>query len=155
LSLSIVGGSSEYDDDMPTEMARLLRLRDELGLNELVTFLGAQGQDVLPLYYAAADVVVMPSHYESFGMVALEAMACGTPVVASDVGGLSFTVADGVTGYLVPARDPAALAERICDILNDPVHRDELGQGAMRAAQQYGWERVADQIEALYDEVTS
>jgi D-inositol-3-phosphate glycosyltransferase len=155
LSLSIVGGSSEYDDDIPAEMAHLMRLRDELGLNDLVTFLGAQGQDVLPLYYAAADVVVMPSHYESFGMVALEAMACGTPVVASDVGGLSFTVADGVTGYLVPARDPDALAERICDILNDPLHRDELGHSAMQAAQQYGWERIADQIETLYDEVTA
>ena len=70
-----------------------------------MVFLGKRGQDTLPYYYSAAEVVVMPSHYESFGMVALEAMACGTPVIASQVGGLAFLVQDGVTGYTVPAED--------------------------------------------------
>jgi len=88
-------------------------LREELGINDLVLFLGAKDQDVLPNYYAAAEMVVMPSHYESFGMVALEAMAMGRPVIASEVGGLAYLVQDGVNGYHVPTRDPEALAERI------------------------------------------
>jgi D-inositol-3-phosphate glycosyltransferase len=154
VSLSLIGGSAEdHPDRINAEMARLMRLRDELGLNEMVTFLGAQGQDVLPLYYSAADVVVMPSHYESFGMVALEAMACGTPVVASDVGGLSYTVEDGVTGFLVPDRNPRALADRICDILNDEVFRDQLGAQARRVALRYSWQHVADCIVDVYREV--
>ncbi len=154
VSLILIGGSAEDDpDQISSEMARLIRMRDELGLQDMVTFLGAQGQEVLPLYYSAADVVVMPSHYESFGMVALEAMACGTPVVASDVGGLSYTVEDGVTGFLVPDRNPAALADRICEILNDEVVRDQLGQQARQVARRYGWERIADEIVNLYNEV--
>ena len=154
VSLSVIGGSAEDNpDQVSAEMARLIRLRDELGLSEMVTFLGAQGQDVLPLYYSAADVVVMPSHYESFGMVALEAMACGTPVVASDVGGLSYTVEDGVTGFLVPDRDPKALADRICDILNDEVFRDQLGAQARQVALRYSWQRIAECIVDVYREV--
>ncbi|MBI3734415.1 MAG: glycosyltransferase [Chloroflexi bacterium] len=154
VGLILIGGSAEdHPDQISAEMQRLLRLRDGLGLNEMVTFLGAQGQELLPLYYSAADVLVMPSHYESFGMVALEAMACATPVVASDVGGLSYTVEDGVTGFLVPERNPAALADRICDILNDQPFRDQLGQQALQAAQRYSWGRVAGQIEEVYREV--
>ncbi|MBI5878932.1 MAG: glycosyltransferase [Chloroflexi bacterium] len=156
LSLMLIGGSAEdHPDAMTGEMGRLIQMRDALGLQEMVAFLGAQGQDILPLYYAAADVVVMPSHYESFGMVALEAMACGTPVIASDVGGLSYTVVDGVTGFLVPAKDPDSLADAICHVLNDQVFRDTLGQQAARAARSYGWERIADQILAVYDEAES
>ena len=154
VSLSLIGGSAEDSpDSISAEMARLIDLRDALGLQEMVTFLGAQGQDVLPLYYSAADVVVMPSHYESFGMVALEAMACGTPVVASDVGGLSYTIENGVTGFLVPDRNPVALADRICDILNDEVFRDQLGRQALQVAKKYGWVRVTDRIVDVYDEV--
>ncbi len=154
VTLSIVGGSAEDDpDQINAEMARLMQMRDELGLNEMVTFLGAQGQDLLPLYYSAADVVVMPSHYESFGMVALEAMACGTPVVASDVGGLSYTVEDGVTGFLVPDRDPKALADSICDILNDEVFRDQLGAQARQVALRYSWQTITDCIVDVYREV--
>jgi D-inositol-3-phosphate glycosyltransferase len=154
LSLILVGGSSEdHPDSISAEMERLMRMRDELGLQEMVTFLGAQGQEVLPLYYSAADVVVMPSHYESFGMVALEAMACGTPVVASDVGGLSYTVEHGVTGFLVPKCDPQALADRICDILNDEVMRDQLGRQARQVALGYSWKHIGDCIVDVYREV--
>jgi D-inositol-3-phosphate glycosyltransferase len=154
LSLILIGGSSEdHPDSISSEMERLIRLRDQLGLQEMVTFLGAQGQEVLPLYFSAADVVVMPSHYESFGLVALEAMACGAPVVASDVGGLSYTVEDGVTGFLVPKRNPIALADRICDILNDETMGDELGRRGRKVAQGYSWQRVADQMLELYGEV--
>ena len=133
-------------------MARLQSLKDELGIGDVVTFLGKRAQQSLPYYYSAADVVVMPSRYESFGMVALEAMACGTPVIASDVGGLSYTVQDGVTGFLVPANDPDSLADAICHILNDQAFRDTLGQQAAAAARQYAWPRIADQILDVYDE---
>ena len=94
-------------------MARLKALCQELHLDDLVIFLGKRGQDTLPYYYSAAEVLVMPSHYESFGMVALEAMACGTPVVASQVGGLAFLVQDGITGYVIQDGNPDLLANRL------------------------------------------
>ena len=133
------------------EMERLKRLRTELGIGDLVVFLGAQDQDALNVYYSAAEVVVIPSHYESFGMVALEAMACGAPVIASKVGGLTFTVQDGITGFHVPERDPEALAAKISQILRDPVLRERLGHQATQWAQCYSWPTVANQIVALYD----
>ena len=105
------------------EMERLKAMREQVGLNDLVTFLGKRSQDTLPYYYSAAEAVVVPSHYESFGMVALEAMACGTPVVASQVGGLAFLVQDGVTGYTVPVDDPQALADRLTLLIQDPALR--------------------------------
>ena len=92
----------------------------------------------------------MPSLYESFGMVALEAMACATPVIASRVGGLTFTVRDGETGYLVPEKDPKALAEKLELVLTDRALRERLGNRAVRVARTYGWENVADEIEDLY-----
>lgn len=152
--LAIIGGAA---DDSPgarnAELERLKGLRDALGIADVVTFLGPRDQDSLPEYYAAAEAVIMPSHYESFGMVALEAMACGTPVIASEVGGLAFLVKDGETGFHVPDRDPALLAERICAIITDPILRLELGQQASAHAQAYGWRVIADQIVAVYESV--
>jgi D-inositol-3-phosphate glycosyltransferase len=110
--VSIIGGDP-WSDDPDDEMARVQALRHELELRDLVTFLGSKDQELLPYYYSAAEMVVMPSHYESFGLVALEAMACGTPVIASEVGGLAFLVKDGKTGFHVPSRDPEALADKI------------------------------------------
>ncbi len=151
LCVSIVGGNLVNDaSTVNAEMARLKRLRNELGIGDLVVFQGAQDQDRLNVYYSAADVLVMPSHYESFGMVALEAMACGTPVIASKVGGLAFTVQDGATGFHVPDRDPQALAAKISLVLRDPALRQRLGRQAVEWAQRYHWPSIANQIVALY-----
>jgi D-inositol-3-phosphate glycosyltransferase len=136
------------------EMARLQALRAELGMDEAVLFLGARDQDTLQYYYSAAEMVVMPSDYESFGMVALEAMACGTPVIASDVGGLAYLVRNGRTGYRVPARDAEALATKILRLLTDEGLRRRIGQRAECWAESYAWPVIADRIEAVYDEAT-
>jgi D-inositol-3-phosphate glycosyltransferase len=150
LCVPIIGGDPDHIDEN-VELQRLHALRDNLGIGDLVTFLGARDQDTLPYYYSAAEMVVMPSDYESFGMVALEAMACGTPVIASDVGGLAFLVKEGRTGYRVPARDPAALANRIIQLLDDDALRRVIGYRASCWAESYAWSNIADQIEAVYD----
>ena len=150
--LAIIGGDRrETPDQWSAEMKRLRRLQGELGIAELVTFQGSQSQKRLPSYYSAADVVVVPSHYESFGMVALEAMACGTPVIASDVGGLRYTVRDGETGLLVPRQDPTALAEKIELLLKDEPLRLKLGEQAVQTTQRYSWSTVAQEIQHLYN----
>ncbi len=122
-------------------------------MEDLVTFIGKRDQDSLPYYYSAAAIVVVPSHYESFGMVALEAMACGTPVVASQVGGLAFLVQDGLTGYHVPGDDPQAIAEKLTALLDTPGLREEMGERAAAYARGYSWEVPASQLVALYREV--
>jgi D-inositol-3-phosphate glycosyltransferase len=128
-------------------------MRADLGIEELVTFRGAQDQDSLVYHYSAAEMVVMPSHYESFGMVALEAMACGAPVVASKVGGLAFNVQDGQTGFLVPERDAEALAAKIRLLLEDDALRKRLGRQAALWAGRYGWPVIADQMLELYQRI--
>lgn len=153
LCVPIIGGGADrvHEDE---EMVRLQSLRRSLGIDDVVTFLGSKNQDTLQYYYSAAEMVVMPSDYESFGMVALEAMACGTPVIASDVGGLAFLVKDGRTGYRVPAGDVEALADRITHLLTDELSRRRIGQRASCWAESYAWPNVADRIEDVYQEVT-
>jgi D-inositol-3-phosphate glycosyltransferase len=154
LDLVIIGGEPEVSPQvMSAEMLRLQALREKYGIEDIVTFLGKRAQDTLPYYYSAAQTVVVPSHYESFGMVALEAMACGTPVVASQVGGLAFLVQDGVTGYSVPVGDPQALCCRLMSLLSDPVLRDKMGQQAAHFARRYAWEVITDQILGVYKTV--
>ncbi len=153
LMLAIIGGEPDHATTANAELERLRQLRHALGIADLVTFMGKQDQDTLPDYYAAAEVLVMPSHYESFGMVALEAMACGTPVIASQVGGLAYLVRHGHTGFHVPDRDPEALADRICELLTDPLKRARMGGEAAEAAHAYAWPIIADQIEQVYAEM--
>jgi D-inositol-3-phosphate glycosyltransferase len=149
--LAIIGGDPHVsEEEISIEMERIKRLSRELGLADLVLFLGKRDQDTLQYYYSAAEIVVVPSQYESFGLVALEAMACGTPVVASEIGGLAYLVQDGETGFHVPAGDPVALADRIQAILADDVLRARLGRQAVEYAQAYAWPLVADQILELY-----
>ncbi len=152
--LAIVGGEPDASpQDMSAEMTRLQRLCDDLGVDQTVVFLGKRGQDTLPYYYSAAEVVVMPSHYESFGMVALEAMACGAPVIASDVGGLGFLVRDGETGFTVPDGDPQLLCEKLSLLLTDPELRTRMSHRAAENARDYSWNKIAKRISALYSEV--
>jgi D-inositol-3-phosphate glycosyltransferase len=151
LCVAIIGGDPNPDSELElAEFERLRQLRAELGIGDLVTFLGAKDQDTLADYYSAADMVVVPSHYESFGMVALEAMACGTPVIGSDVGGLSFSIEHGFNGYLVPGKDPDALADKMALLLRRPRLRDHLGEQAIRWAERYAWTHVADEILDVY-----
>jgi D-inositol-3-phosphate glycosyltransferase len=151
LCLAVVGGDPDVSPgQMTEEMKRLQDLREKLGLDQLVTFLGRRDQDTLPYYYSAAEAVVVPSHYESFGLVALEAMACGTPVVASETGGLVFLVRDGETGFHVPVGDAPALAEKIRILIRDGDLRARLGRQARAYAQRFDWPIIADRIVELY-----
>jgi D-inositol-3-phosphate glycosyltransferase len=153
LFLAIIGGEADSSPETTSaEMSRLQMLREQYGVNDVVTFLGKRSQDTLPYYYSAAEAVVMPSQYESFGMVALEAMACGTPVVASQVGGLAFLVQDGETGYTVPAGDPEALCHRLKALINDKELRRKMGEQAFNFAQEYDWEKITSRIVRLYQE---
>ncbi|MBN2555134.1 MAG: glycosyltransferase [Anaerolineales bacterium] len=152
--LAIIGGDPQASEkEMTAEMNRLLTLRDQHHLQELVIFLGKRSQDSLPYYYSAARVVVVPSHYESFGLVALEAMACGTPVIATDTGGLAYLIKDAETGFHVPVGDPAILAERIkCLLLNEEL-RTHMAKAAHEYARTYAWSSVVNRIITLYEKV--
>ena len=154
--LAVVGGDvSASSDDMSEEMNRLQKMCDDLMMGGAVVFLGKRGQDTLPYYYSAAEVVVMPSLYESFGMVALEAMACGTPVIASEVGGLGYLVQNGETGYTIPDSEPDMLCDKLSWLLGDPVLRATMGRRATEYASGYAWSKIATQIIALYNDLTA
>jgi len=136
------------------ELARLASVAEEERVKDLVTFVGRRDRTELVDYYNAADVFVSTPWYEPFGITPLEAMACGTPVIGSNVGGIKFSVADGETGYLVPPNDPAALAERIADLYRDPKLLPLLGRQAIaRVNEMFTWERVVSGIAALYEDV--
>ncbi len=150
--LAIIGGDPAASPrEMSGEMARLQKLCDDLSVGQTVVFLGKRDQDKLPYYYSAAELVVMPSHYESFGMVALEAMASGTPVIASEVGGLAYLVKDGETGFTIPDQEPDTLCEKISWLLNDHELHASMSQRAVEYAQDYAWEKIAEQIVGVYN----
>ena len=148
-ALVVVGG----DERAAPEFARLRAVAKEVGVDDRVEFPGAIPHERLAVHYNAADVVVIPSFYESFGLVALEAMASGVPVVASRVGGLTSTVADGRTGYLVPWRCPEPFAEKIDLLLSNDALRRALGSAGAGTVQRYAWEKVASILRGLYEEV--
>lgn len=154
--LIIIGGNTDDTrEDLSSEMKRLQQLTREYKINDFVIFLGKRSQDTLPYYYNAADVVVMPSHYESFGMVALEAMACGTPVIASQVGGLAYLVQDKVTGYVIPTDDPQALADGLKKLLCDCQLKNELSENAVTYARGYDWSIIGARVNDLYLQIIS
>lgn len=153
-NLAIIGGDPDASpESMTAEMTRLKKLSADLGLNDLVLFLGKRDQETLPYYYSAAEVLIMPSHYESFGMVALEAMACGTPVVASQVGGLAFLVKDGVTGFVVPGGEPELLADTLTRLICEPELRRKLGRQAAEYARNYSWDIIATKLAGIYSQL--
>ena len=142
--LLIVGGDT--DESLDGREAGLRQRVRAAQLDGCVQFLGPQPQEVLRSCYVAADVTVLPSYYESFGLVALEAMACGSPVIASRVGGLTTTVRDGVTGLLVPDGDVAALAACLRELLGDPDRRARMGREGVRWAARHRWPCVAEAV---------
>uniref|UniRef100_UPI000B2FE3F3 glycosyltransferase n=1 Tax=Ralstonia sp. RL TaxID=1839756 RepID=UPI000B2FE3F3 len=154
--LLVVGGNSELPDPTATpELGRLMRLTEELGIADAVTFTGQRRRGQLRYYYSAANVFVTTPWYEPFGITPVEAMACGTPVIGTAVGGIKTTVVDGETGYLVPPNDPAALAERLLWLQRHPHVAQRLGWAGMRRAyQQFTWRNVAALIAAVYESVT-
>lgn len=151
LQFVIVGGDPASKSD--AEMMRLQQLSVELGINQFVSFVGAKDQAYLPHYYRAATAVIMPSDYESFGMVALEAMACGTPVIASQVGGLQFLIRDQETGFHVPARAPVSLAQAIISLVSDPTRTAEMGLTASKIARDYAWSEIANRLLAVFESI--
>lgn len=152
LCVCIIGGDAD-PESMDGEMRRLDKLREELGITDVVMFLGSRDQTELPYYYSAAEMVTVPSHYESFGMVALEATACRAPVIASDVGGLSFIVQDGETGFLVPDQDVDAWADKMLLLLQNAELRDKLSRRGAEVAKKYAWSNITDEVLELYHDV--
>jgi D-inositol-3-phosphate glycosyltransferase len=150
--LLVVGGASGLEGD--TEVSRIMTLIDELGVRDQVRFVEPQPHHILSTYYRAADVVVVPSRSESFGLVALEAAACGTPVVASAVGGLLTLVDDGLTGYLIAGRNPSHFAQRIAAILNDPVLAASMSVRAAERARRYTWSFAAARLRRVYQDLS-
>ncbi len=142
LRLVVVGG----DDDSEAEVERLQRLSHKLRIQDSVTFAGPVGHEVLPSYYSAAHVCVIPSYHESFGLVALEALACGTPVVAAGVGGIENVVRQGETGYVVKDNDPLRLADRIAALLSRPDDGTRSVSSTRASVLGFGWANVAEAI---------
>jgi glycosyltransferase involved in cell wall biosynthesis len=153
--LVIVGGNSDLADPALTpEIARLQALAAEEGVADRVLFTGRRSREFLKLYYSAADLFVTTPWYEPFGITPLEAMACGTPVIGADVGGIRFSVMNGVTGFLVPPNDPAVLAARAAELLRDPQRMKEMGRsGIQRVHAQFTWPKVARSISVFYEQV--
>lgn len=150
----IIGGGSRPGQSDGIERERIEGIVAELDLQDMTMFPGRLGNENLHLYYAAADVCVVPSHYEPFGLVAIEAMASGTPVIASDVGGLQYTVVPEVTGLLAPPKDDQAFAVAIDRILSDSNWRNQLGRaGRKRVEEKFSWDGVASQLSDLYNQM--
>lgn len=149
--LMVIGGEPDASEEcMTEEMVKVKALCKELCVEDLVVFLGKKSQETLPYYYSSADVLIMPSYYESFGMVALEAMACGTPVIASQVGGLPFLVKNGKTGFVIHEKDPEALADALLRIMTDADLKNQLGSNAAEYALDYSWSLIAQRISREY-----
>jgi glycosyltransferase involved in cell wall biosynthesis len=151
-SLYVVGGNSDQPNEHATpEIARLRAIARECGVLEQTTFVGRRGRAQLRYFYSAADVFVTTPWYEPFGITPVEAMGCGAPVIGADVGGIRYTVADGVTGFLVPPRDPAALAVRLDQLRRDPALARRLGEaGLARAQKEFTWRGVSESLAQIY-----
>ncbi|MGN6666626.1 MAG: glycosyltransferase family 4 protein [Trinickia sp.] len=153
--LYVVGGNADMPNEIATpEIARLRGVASGCGVAEHVTFVGRRGRSQLREFYGAADVFVTTPWYEPFGITPIEAMACARPVIGADVGGIRYTVVDGKTGFLVPARDHDTLAERLARIARDPMLGQRMGEaGLERVNASFTWTRVARMLEEVYRRV--
>ncbi|MBA2288739.1 MAG: glycosyltransferase [Ktedonobacteraceae bacterium] len=155
VTLLIVGGETATPDPVATpEVGELQRLASELGVLDHIRFVGKRQPEILRYYYSAGDIAVTTPWYEPFGLTPLEAMACGRPVIGSAVGGLTYTIKDGVTGFLVPPRDPEALSARLHEMFSQPESRIAMGRAArMRVESEFTWSIVAMRTAALYEQL--
>jgi D-inositol-3-phosphate glycosyltransferase len=153
--LVIVGGESDSIDPASNpEIARLQQIASEENVLEMVTFTGRKQRDILKYYYAAADVFITTPWYEPFGITPLESMACGTPVIGSNVGGIKFTVEDGKCGYLVPPNDPDALAIKMYELLHDETLRLKMKENSIKRVNTlFTWSKVAELMALLYERI--
>ncbi|MBB3192697.1 hypothetical protein FHS28_000062 [Roseateles terrae] len=153
--LLVVGGDTVVPDDVRTpEIGRLRRVAQEEGCEPWVQFVGRRDREQLRDYYLAADVFVTTPWYEPFGITPLEAMACGTPVIGAEVGGIQHTVVDGLTGYLVPPKDPESLALRLQDLRSHPELARMMGRaGLARVQREFTWDSVAEKLSQVYTRV--
>ena len=147
--LLVVGGNAGKGD----ELAKMNSLVKKLGISEMVGFVGAVEHENMPKFYNAADICVVPSYHESFGMVAVESLACGTPVVASRVGGLATIVQDGETGYLFDERSPETLATYLCLLMSENEIRNSMAGAARQSVMKYNWSSTAHRLFQMYQEL--
>ncbi len=150
LRVLVAGGSLDGDEGL----SQYYNKASEMGIAGLVSFLGSLEQDELPYYYSAADICIVPSYYESFSLVAVEALACGTPVIASRVGGLTGIVRDGETGFLVPWRCPDPFSERLEMLLGNDMLREHFGRAARKSVEKYAWRNIAARVQDMYETLT-
>jgi D-inositol-3-phosphate glycosyltransferase len=150
--LAVVGGSAGADGEQD-QVTRLMRLATEAGVGDRVVFFPPQPHERLADFYRASEAVIVPSRWESFGLVALEAQACGTPVIAAAAGGLRDVVVDGVTGLLVEGHEPAAYAQAILGLLSDRRTASRMGRAAARHAVRFSWDATAAGIRDVYREL--
>jgi glycosyltransferase involved in cell wall biosynthesis len=155
LHLLVVGGESDLPDPALTpEIGRLQQIAAENNVVDQVTFTGRKTRSILKYYYAAADVFISTPWYEPFGITPLEAMACGTPVIGSNVGGIKYSVVDELTGFLVPPHDPDLLADKICRLLNDPALHSNMCKNAIKHVRHaFTWHTIASSINQVYNKV--
>src|SRR5215204_1184866 len=153
--LVIVGGESDVPDPVRCpEIGRLQEIARNAGVCDRVLFTGRKDRESLKLYYSAADVFVTTPWYEPFGITPLEAMACGTPVIGSSVGGIKYSVADGETGYLVPSRDPVALADKMGRLFDAPESMRVMGLRAVqRVNEHFTWRHVGESLQSVYEDI--
>jgi glycosyltransferase involved in cell wall biosynthesis len=155
LRLVIVGGEQDQPDPaLSPELSRLQKIAREEGVNSSVVFTGRKQRDALKFYYAAADIFITTPWYEPFGITPLESMACGTPVIGANVGGIKFTVEEGKTGFLVPPHDPAALAKRIEYLISDEKLLTSMHHNSIKRVNRYfTWKSVAASCHHLYESI--
>ena len=146
----IVGGEPESGN----ELSKLINLSNKLGLNDVLRFEGIVSQDMLPIYYSASDIFVMPSYYESFGLVALEAMACGVPVVASRVGGPRSLINQGGNGYLIPWVCPEPFSEKLEILLSNKILRENMANASISTARNLDWNNTVNKLSNIYCSLT-